>query len=331
MVDQTLLGHWVRRFLMEYAASERNLSPNTCASYRDMLVLLLPFVAKRKRVAVDKLRVTDLSSDIVREFLRHLERDRQCSTATRNQRLASVRALARFIGAHSPEFVELSAQIRMVPIKKGISTSVTYMEKPEIDALLAAPDRSTSQGARDHALLLFLYNSGARVSEAVSLRISDFDWHSKSVRIIGKGNKERRCPLWVETTEHLKRLAAQRPSDASLFLNRRGEALTRFGVHTLIERYVARIETAMPSLSSKRISPHVIRHTTATHLLQAGVDINTIRAWLGHVSIDTTSIYAETDLATKKRALATLDRGNTKLQVGGWARQPALMEFLRDL
>ena len=331
MIDQNLLGHWVRRFLMEYAASERNLSPNTCASYRDMLVLLLPFIAKRKRAAVDKLRVTDLSADVVREFLRHLERDRQCSTATRNQRLASLRALARFIGAHSPEHVEWSSQIRMVPIKKGITTSVTYLEQSEIDALLAAPDRSSSLGARDHALLLFLYNAGARVSEAVSLRIGDIDWHSKSVRIIGKGNKERRCPLWAETIEHLKRLAAQRQNDAPLFMNRRGEVLTRYGVHTLIEKYVARSKTSTPSLAGKRISPHVIRHTTATHLLQAGVDINTIRAWLGHVSIDTTSIYAETDLATKKRALATLDRAGTKHDVGGWARQPGLIEFLRAL
>ena len=331
MVDQSLLGHWVRRFLMEYAASERNLSPNTCASYRDMLVLLLPFVAKSKRATVDKLRVTDLSADIVREFLRHLERDRQCSTATRNQRLASVRALARFIGAHSPEHVEWCAQIRMVPVKKGISASVTYLEKPEIDALLAGPDRSTKQGARDHALLLFLYNSGARVSEAVSLRIGDLDRHSKSVRILGKGNKERRCPLWPETIEQLNRLAGQRPSEAPLFLNRRGEVLTRFGVHTLIERYVARIARSTPSLVAKRISPHVILHTTATHLLQAGVDINTIRAWLGHVSIDTTSIYAETDLATKKRALATLDRTSPKQTAGGWSKQPALLEFLRAL
>ena len=331
MVDQNLLGHWVRRFLMEYAASERNLSPNTCASYRDMLVLLLPFVAERKRAAVDKLSVTDLSADVIREFLRHLECDRKCSIATRNQRLASVRALARFIGAHSPEHVEWSSQIRMVPIKKGISASVTYLEKLEIDALLAAPDKSTKQGARDHALLLFLYNSGARVSEAVSLHIGDLDWHSKSVRIIGKGNKERRCPLWAETIKHIKNLAAQRQSDAPLFLNRRGEALTRYGVHTLIERYVARIEPSTPSLGDKKISPHVIRHTTATHLLQAGVDINTIRAWLGHVSINTTSIYAETDLATKKRALATLDRSGTKKEIGGWARQPGLIEFLRAL
>ena len=203
MADQSSLGHWVRRFLQEYAASERNLSPNTCASYRDMLVLLLPFVAKRKGASVDKLAVTDLSADVVRDFLTHLESERQCSTATRNQRLASIHALARFIGAHSPEHVEWCAQIRMVPIKKGIATSVTYLEKPEIDALLAAPDQSTSQGARDHALLLFLYNSGARVSEAVSLRIGDIDWHAKSVRILGKGSKERRCPLWANTIEEL--------------------------------------------------------------------------------------------------------------------------------
>ncbi|MFA5952864.1 MAG: tyrosine-type recombinase/integrase [Hyphomicrobium sp.] len=331
MADQSSLGYWVRRFLLEYAASERNLSPNTCASYRDMLVLLLPFVAKRKRTAVDKLSVTDLSADVVRDFLAHLERDRNCSTATRNQRLASLRALARFIGAHSPEHVEWCAQIRMVPIKKGIAAAVTYLEKPEIDAMLAAPDQSSSQGARDHALLLFLYNAGARVSEAVSLRIGDVDWHNKSVRIIGKGNKERRCPLWAVTIERLRHLAADRQGDARLFLNRRGEPLTRYGVHTLVERYVARIGLSAPSLRTKRISPHVIRHTTATHLLNAGVDINTIRAWLGHVSIDTTSIYAETDLATKKRALATLDRGGSEKKVGGWSRQPEVMAFLRTL
>jgi site-specific recombinase XerD len=186
MTDQTSLGHWIRRFLLEYAASERNLSPNTRASYRDMLVLLLPYAAKSKGAAVDTLAVTDLSADVVRAFLAHLESERQCSTATRNQRLGSIHALARFIGAHSPQHVEWCAQIRMVPIEKGVAASVTYLEKPEIDALLAAPNRSSSQGVRDHALLLFLYNSGARVSEAASLRIGDIDWHTRSVRIMGK-------------------------------------------------------------------------------------------------------------------------------------------------
>lgn len=331
MTDRVSLGHWVRRFLLEYAASERNLSPNTRASYRDMLVLLLPFVAKSKGATVDMLAVTDLSGEVVRAFLAHLESERRCSTATRNQRLASIHALARFIGAHSPQHVEWCAQIGMVPIKKGVGTSITYLEKPEIDALLAAPDQSVSQGARDHALLLFLYNSGARASEAASLRIGDIDWHARSVRILGKGSKERRCPLWANTVEELRRLAGKRPDDALVFLNRRGEPITRYGIHTMVERYVAKLRTTAAQLRGKRISPHVIRHSTATHLLQAGVDINTIRAWLGHVSLDTTNIYAETDLATKKRALATLDRGRTRKASGGWSRKPEVMEFLRSL
>src|SRR6266511_1600948 len=143
--DRTSLGHWIRRFLLEYVASERNLSANTCASYRDMLVLLLPFVAKRKGVTADALSVTDLSVELVRSFLVYLEQERRCCTATRNQRLASIHALARFIGEHSPQHVEWCAQIRMVPMKKGIATSLTYLEKSEVDALLAAPDQSSSK------------------------------------------------------------------------------------------------------------------------------------------------------------------------------------------
>lgn len=331
MTDRTSLGHWIRRFLSEYAISERNLSPNTRASYRDMLVLLLPYVAKSKGASVDTLAVTDLSADMVRAFLAHLEDERQCSTATRNQRLATIHTLARFIGAHSPEHVEWCAQIRIVPIKKGVVTSVTYLERPEIDALLAAPEQSSSQGIRDRVLLLFLYNSGARVSEAASLRVGDIDWHARSVRIMGKGKKERRCPLWANTIEHLRHIAGQRSNDAHVFLNRRGEPITRYGIHTMVERYVAKLRATTPQLRGKRVSPHVIRHSTATHLLQAEVDINTIRAWLGHVSIDTTNIYAETDLTTKKRALATLDRGRTSKTSGGWARKPDVMAFLRSL
>src|SRR6516225_3073114 len=185
MTDRTSLGHWIRRFLLEYAASERNLS-------------------------ADALLVTDLSAELVRSFLVYLAQERQCCTATRNQRLASIHALARFVGEHSPQHVEWCAQVRMVPMKKGTTASLTYLEKSEVDGLLAAPDQSSSQGRRDHALLLFLYNSGARASEATSLRVGDIDWHSKSVRITGKGNKQRRCPLWATTLEHLRHLAGQR-------------------------------------------------------------------------------------------------------------------------
>jgi integrase/recombinase XerD len=331
MTDRTLLGPWVRRFLLEYLVSERNLSINTRTSYRDMLILLLPYASEHLKKSVDCLTVTDLSPGIIRQFLSYLEQDRLCCAATRNQRLGSMHALARFIGENSPEHVEWCGQIRLIAFKKTLQPGITYLEKPEMDALLAAPDRRTSQGQRDYALLLFLYNSGARASEAARLRIADIDWHAQCVGIIGKGNRQRTCPLWSTTMDQLRCIIGQRPLGQYVFLNRNRRPITRYGIHTMVERYALKAASKSPSFNTKRISPHVIRHTTATHLLRAGVDINTIRAWLGHVSINTTNIYAETDLETKARALATCApeiRGPKRKAL--WL-QPDLMEFLRGL
>ena len=173
MHDTTLLGPWVRRFLMEHLVSERNLARNTQRSYRDTLRLLLPAIARRAHKSIDCLEVTDVSSDRVRQFLSDLEEKRRCVIATRNQRLAAIHALARFIGLHAPELVEWCGQVRTVPFKKAPRALVTYLEKPEMDALLATPDLTTAQGRRDHALLLFLYNAGARADEAAQARIGD--------------------------------------------------------------------------------------------------------------------------------------------------------------
>lgn len=331
MSDHAMLGSWVRRFLLDYLVSERNLSVNTRASYRDMLVQLLPFVAKQLKRPVDRLAVADLSASLIRQFLLHLEQDRHCATATRNQRLGSLHALARFIGENSPEHLEWCAQIRLIPFKKTMQTSITYLDKPEMDALLAAPDRRTPQGCRDYALLLFLYNSGARASEAASLRIADIDWHARCVSIIGKGNKQRACPLWPVTIEQLNQITSQRRPDEHVFINRNGQPITRFGIHTLVERHTLSAGAVVPSIRTKKVSPHVVRHTAGTHLLRAGVDINTIRAWLGHVSLDTTNIYAETDLETKARALATCAPQMDGKVKKRWREQPELMAFLRDL
>jgi integrase/recombinase XerD len=166
---------------------------------------------------------------------------------------------------------------------------------------LAAPDSQTTQGRRDHALLLFLYNSGARASEAAQLLIADLHLSASYVTILGKGGKKRQCPLWSTTVRVLTTLIAGRCHTDNVFLNRCGSPLTRFGIHTLVERYIDKLRVTMPSLAAKRVSPHTIRHTTATHLLRAGVDINTIRAWLGHVSLNPTNIYAEIDLEMKAR------------------------------
>jgi len=331
MIGTTLLGPWVKRFLIEHLAGERNLAINTRTSYRDMLVLLLPYASTQLKKPVDRLAVTDLSAELIRKFLAHLEENRRCSAATRNQRLGGLHALARFIGENSPEHVEWCTQVRLIPFKKTTRAGITYLDKPEMDALLATPDHSTPQGQRDYALLLFLYNAGARASEAAELRIGDIDWHAKCVRITGKGNKQRTCPLWSTTMEQLLQVPGRRGSEQNVFLNRNGQPITRFGIHTLVERLALRAAAQMPSLGAKRVSPHVIRHTTAPYLLRSGVDINTIRAWLGHVSLNTTNIYAETDLETKARALDTCmpDTGGAKQKP--WREQPDLMEFLRGL
>jgi site-specific recombinase XerD len=200
-----------------------------------------------------------------------------------------------------------------------------------MDALLGAPDRQTVQGRRDHAVLLFLYNSGARAHEAVQLLISELDLAGRSVKIHGKGGKERQCPLWPSTIEELTPLILNRPPAGRVFLNRCGHPMTRFGIYALIGRYVRRIQDQIPSLAKKRVSPHSIRHTTATHLLRAGVDINTVRAWLGHVSLDTTNIYAEIDLEMKAKALAKCEVTNAGSSNRHWREDPALMTFLRSL
>ena len=335
MSDAALLGTWIRRFLLDYLVTECNLARNTQHSYRDTLSLLLPFAAQQIKKDVDQIAVIDVSADVIRHFLQHLEDVRKCGIATRNQRLAAIHSLARFIGLRSPEHVAWSGQIRTIPSKRAPRSTITYLEKSEMDALLNAPDQSTDQGRRDHALLLFLYNTGARADEAAQTKILDLALgHSPRdhslVQIRGKGNKIRRCPLWPQTMGVLSRLTARRPSADHVFLNRYGEPITRFGIHTMVERYVRKTLAAMPSLAGKRVSPHTIRHTTATHLLRAGVDINTIRAWLGHVSLNTTNVYAEVDLEMKAKALETCEVRRPAAKTH-WKNDVKLMAFLRNL
>jgi site-specific recombinase XerD len=332
------LSPWVRRFLLEHLAGERNLAPNTQKSYRDTLCLLLPFAARGARRRVDRLRVEDLSAARVRAFLQDLQERRGCGAATRNQRLAAIRSLSRFIALRRPEYLPWYADIRDIPSKKAARPLVTYLEKDEMDALLAAPDRTARQGRRDYAALLFLYNTGARADEAAHVRVADLelgpvpDRDRSSVLIHGKGNKQRRCPLWAKTVAELLPLVSGSAAAEHVFRNRRGQPLTRFGMHALVARYTAAAAAALPSIKKKRVSPHTIRHTTATHLLRAGVDINTIRAWLGHVCLSTTNVYAEVDLEMKSKALANCEIKEEDQQPGKrWREDKGLMDFLRTL
>lgn len=336
MTDITSLSPWIRRFLLEHLIGERNLARNTQTSYRDTFRLLLPAIARRTRKPVDRLAVTDMSADRVRQFLSDLEEKRRCAIATRNQRLAAIHAIARFIGLHAPELVEWCGQVRAVPFKKSPKALVPYLEKAEMDAILAAPDQRHDQGRRDHAVLQFLYNTGARADETAHVRIADLDLGSapnrdrSAVLIHGKGNKPRSCPLWASTATELLPLIGKRDTAGHVFLNRRGQPLTRFGIHALVERYAAKVAEKLPSLKKKRVSPHTIRHTTATHLLRSGVDINTIRAWLGHVCLSTTNVYAEVDLEMKAKALANCEIKKQK-PTKPWRSDKGLMGFLDKL
>ncbi|ANT54581.1 tyrosine-type recombinase/integrase [Mesorhizobium amorphae] len=331
MKNEMLLGPWVRRFLLEHLVAERNLSRNTQASYRDTLMLLLPFASNHAARAIDRMVVEDLTPSIIRQFLDHLERDRKCSGVTRNQRLATIRSLARFIGMHSPVHIAWSGEVRAMPFKKTAKAVIGYLEKPEMDALLAQPDRRTPLGNRDYALLLFLYNSGARADEAANLIVDNLQLgRQASVRLHGKGNKFRSCPLWPATATTLSRLVEGRGKRDPVFLNRVNLPLTRFGIHRLVTHYAELASRTVPSIETKRVSPHTIRHTTAVHLLRAGVDINTIRAWLGHVSLDTTHIYAEVDMEMKAKALARVDISGQQATVPQRSL-PSLMAFLKAL
>jgi integrase/recombinase XerD len=335
MSKSGLLGPWVKRFLLDHLVEERNLSRNTQRSYRDTLALLLPYAAAERNKPVDRLDVFDLPSEVLRGFLDHLEQNRRCSIRTRNQRLAAIHAMARFIAERSPEHIAWCGQIRAVPFKRFNRNELSYLDKPEMDAILAAPDRHTAQGRRDHALLLFLYNSGARVSEAASLLIADLNLRPNQlgdVQLRGKGRKIRRCPLWPATVDALLTLVLNRSPDQPVFLNRLGDAITRHGIHWMIRNHVRAASASHPSLLSRPISPHTIRHTTATHLLRSGVDINTIRAWLGHVSIDTTNIYAEVDLQRKAEVLAHSNNFSTTPATNQrWKDDRSLLAFLRSL
>jgi site-specific recombinase XerD len=330
MNNEDLIGTWIRRFLLEHMIGEVNLARNTQTSYRDTLALLLPFAAKQAGTTIDRLTVEHLSAETTKLFLAYLEDERRCSIATRNQRLAAIHALVRFISSRCPELVAWATQVLMIRFKKGPKGTVAYLDKPEIEAMLEAPDRRRPQGFRDQTLLLFLYNSGARADEAARLTVADLDLgRSPSVRILGKGRKLRLCPLWASTARELNLLVEGRTPADRVFLNRRGQALTRFGIYALVKRCAIRAGGRVPSLRAKHISPHTIRHTTAVHLLRSGVDINTIRAWLGHVSLDTTNIYAEVDLEMKAKALALCEVPDSARPP--WRNQPSLMAFLKRL
>jgi integrase/recombinase XerD len=309
VLEPAALAPLLQAFFTEHLISHRLASPQTVDGYRDAFRLLLEFLRRTKGKAPSALCLSDLDAPVILEFLDYLERDRGNGIRSRNLRLAAIRAFFRLVTLRDPASVNLATRVLAIPVKRADRRLVGYLTRPEIDAVLAAPDRTQWTGRRDYALLLTMYNSGARVSEVVSLQRRHIQIGStSSLELHGKGRKERRVPIWPRTARTLKTwLDSRDPSpEAAAFPNARGGPLSRDGVNYILQAAVRTATTACPSLSTKHVSPHVIRHTTAMHLLQSGVDIAVIALWLGHESIETTHGYLEADLKLKEKALQKL-------------------------
>lgn len=305
----TALGRALVRFFQAYLPQLRGMSEHTIHSYRDALVLFLQFAAKRSGRSLVTLDLADFSAAHVTAFLSSLETERGNRIATRNARLAALHTFARFLSSEHPEQLAELQRILGVPFKRGArSAPIEYLEQEEVEALLRAIDRSSPAGQRDHALFALMFNTGARVQEILDLRLCDLRLEPPyQVRLRGKGGRVRICPIWAHTAQRLRELAsrgrASIDQDAPLFANRRGTKLTRFGVRYLLRKYID-ASSAAQSLRAKHIHPHSLRHTTAIHLLKAGVDFATISQWLGHATLNTTMTYARADLDLKRQALS---------------------------
>lgn len=326
----------VKGFLGDYLPHQCACSAHTILSYRDSLKLFFQFATATKR-KITELTVEHLSPQIVVAFLDHLESKRGNGAATRNVRLTAIHSFFEYLGREYPEHLLQAHRVLSVPFKRTTQRTVDYLDADELRRVLEAVDRSTPMGRRDYLLLTVLFNTGARVQEVVSLNTTDIRLiPPASIKILGKGRKERICPLWPETTRLIKqfcheaRLSLQ--ESRPLFCNHRGGPLTRFGARLILLRHAERAAKSYPVLTKKRIHPHVLRHSTAVHLLKAGMDLSTIAHWLGHSRINTTHKYLTMDTEGKRAALAAA--GPVLAKPNGAARRRIsedLMQWLESL
>jgi len=321
-------------FFHEWLSEQRNASHRTVQAYRDAWRLFLRFVAARLRKQVANLQLEDLTATEVLAFLWHVEKERKATVRTRNCRLAAIRRFFSFVADREPLAAKLCNEVLRVPFKKAPSRALCYLESAEVSALLSQPDRTSVEGQRDHVLLSFLYNTGARIHEALSLRPRDLHLKSPAhVKLMGKGQKERISPIWPETAELISALLQRRPRqlDETIFVNRYSQPLTPSGFRFRLRGYIKQAVQATPTLARKRITPHVFRHTTAVHLISAGVDVTVIRSWLGHASLDTTNHYAQASIETKRKALEQVDSKLRSTKPPRWKRDADLLAWLDSL
>lgn len=333
-MTQASLAYWLQAFFHEWLAEQRNCSRHTVLSYRDTWRLYLRFVAARRRRPVSNLTFADLTDVEALAFLKHVESERHGSVGTRNCRLAAIRSFYRFVADREPLAALQCAAVLRIPTKIGSRREPDYLDSEEVAAILRQPDRSTPEGQRDHALLAFLYNTGARIQEALGVCPSHIRLAAPAqVKLFGKGRKERISPLWPETSALLVALLRRqpRPDDEPVFVNRYGRPLGAAGVRFKLAAYVEAAAKEVPSLQTKRVHPHTFRHTAGVQLVASGVDVTVIRSWFGHASLDTTNHYARANIETKRRALEQVDRSTRPGSPPRWRRNPELLAWLDSL
>lgn len=328
------LGQIIRSFFEDYLRVQKGLRPASVRSYRDGLRLFLMFVATEIGSRITRLGLSDLTFDAAKRFLRHLEEERHNHIRTRNQRLALLRTFFEYVSIRVPEMLGTSQQVAAIPIKRVSRPETHFLEEHEVSDLLSGLPRAGRHALRDRALVLFLYNTGARAQEVSDLMRSNLDLGDQPrVNLHGKGDKWRRCPLWKETVDQLRLLLADavpEATDVPVFCSRPGRPLTRFGIYKIVRRHAAKLDRRGPQ--PKQISPHIFRHTSAVHLLESGVELNVIRDWLGHVSIETTNRYAEVTTRAKEKALRTCEPSLALKQARPvWKDDKALLAWLEAL
>jgi site-specific recombinase XerD len=304
----TALAPSLAAFLREHLPCERNASPHTVASYAHAFSLLLRYAANRLGRRPTELNIEDLDPDLILGFLSHVEQDRGNTARSRNARFAAIRSFFRYLEYKVPACLEQALRVRSLPMKKTDKALIDYLTRDEMNALLAAPDPTTVAGLRDRAMLHLTYAAGLRVSELLALQMGDFSDRSLStVRVLGKGRRERVLPLWKETQTVLRAWIAVRPSVQvqELFVNREGQPLSRDGFAHRLAVHVAAAERKRPTLAEKRVTPHVLRHSCAMHTLEATGDIRKVSLWLGHASLQSTEAYLRVDPAEKLAILAS--------------------------
>lgn len=334
----TELGDLVRSYFADHLPCQRGLRPSSVRSYRDTLKLFLVRIAAVLGKPATRLALADLSCQHALAFLRWLEDERGNGVRTRNARLAALRSFFRYAASRCPDVMAEAQRVETIPTKRCPPPATTHLHHDEMEALLASLPASGALATRDRALLMFLYNSGARAQEAADLRAGDLDLDGPfRVRLHGKGDKWRTCPLWPETAQLLQAALGGRCRDklAPAFASRTGQSLTRSGIYKIVRRHSEKWSDSGKDGKRGAITPHSFRHSTAMHMLEAGVELNVIAGWLGHVSLETTNRYAQISMRMKMAAMeacAPSTSGDaSKPAAGGWGKTPDLLQWLESL